>query len=697
MLGQVKFSDKRVLAVLLIAAAILTTPRASMAAGEILYDDDFSSLPIGWNLYAGTSGNWANGIFTFSGSGTPGMTRPSTTPWPCPAGAVVHLLLSANSACTVRIRVGSEGQTHSLPGDGVFREYTLTLATPQSGVNFYRASGTASVSVDRAWVTAAPGLDLYLQGVSQTSGVSLSWSPGSPPYTVSRSGNVIGTTSNTSYLDPDAPWGTTCDYEVTDSATGTGQVSVVTLPAPPIVQVTATTTTSISLAWDSVPTATSYNVYRNGLFQGNQADITFVDGNLAPSTTFTYTVAAVSSVGTGRKSDPVQATTTEQPPPPTAPTNLRLIARGTSSVSVAWDAVAGVGGYKVYLDGGLYTLTPATSATISGLVAGSSHVITVQAYSGIYDGALSTPLSVTTIGFPGAVQDLAAVPAPSSVSLTWSAPATPDPPVRYKVYRDQVLVAEPTTMGHVATGLAPQTSYLFGVSAVTAAGEGPVTEITVTTTMLSLDAPTGLQTSSSPRTINLTWQAVGAATSYKCYLDGQYIGQTAACKYLFTGLVPERAYTVSVSAVNQDGESDEATTVGTTGPGEATLTASAYGAGYIARWSLHSPAVADMPDLYRLYVDDVIEYEGLQSFYGDDDPGWDPETSHEVSLEAVYAGVPFTSTATVTSLAGGNVSGDDTLHLASFSIRSLWPLLAVVTACSVAWISWDRLTDLMGR
>jgi hypothetical protein len=195
------------------------------------------------------------------------------------------------------------------------------------------------------------------------------------------------------------------------------------VPEAPVVEVVEETTDSITIGWEAVETATSYDVFRNGLWKVNQAGLTYEDVGLAPDTLFSYTVAAVNGVGRGPESDSVEASTDAVPPPPAAPTGLYVVSRGVSSFVVGWNGVPGVSGYKVYLDGDFYGLAATTSATISGLAGGTSYSVKVQAYTGIYEGECSSALTVTTVGVPaggggGSVMDWLYTPA-LALSRVW--------------------------------------------------------------------------------------------------------------------------------------------------------------------------------------------------------------------------------------------------------------------------------------
>ncbi|WP_320783905.1 glycoside hydrolase family 18 protein [Streptomyces sp. CRN 30] len=91
---------------------------------------------------------------------------------------------------------------------------------------------------------------------------------------------------------------------------GDGPVVVPSAPAAP--SVSATTSSSVSLAWNTVSGATGYNVYRDGTkvttVTGTSATVT----GLAASTSYSFQVTAVNSAGESAKSAAVTGRTTEQ-------------------------------------------------------------------------------------------------------------------------------------------------------------------------------------------------------------------------------------------------------------------------------------------------------------------------------------------------------------------------------------------------
>ncbi|MBD0676025.1 alpha/beta hydrolase family esterase [Streptomyces sp. CBMA156] len=82
------------------------------------------------------------------------------------------------------------------------------------------------------------------------------------------------------------------------------------LPAPTGLTATATTPGSISLGWQAVSGAASYQVLRDGAEVGSPTGTAFTDTGLAAGTAYGYTVAAVDASGAvGSRSAAVTATT----------------------------------------------------------------------------------------------------------------------------------------------------------------------------------------------------------------------------------------------------------------------------------------------------------------------------------------------------------------------------------------------------
>ena len=181
-----------------------------------------------------------------------------------------------------------------------------------------------------------------------------------------------------------------------------GQPEESTIPeAPTNLVATATGQTTISLTWDAVPNATSYNVYSNGnVVVSGFAQTTYIVKNLTPGIQYCYEVKAVNEAGESEASESACATTESEPVTPTvpaAPTNLVATATGQTTVSLTWTAVPNATSYNVYSNGNLVVsdLT-ATTYTVEGLTAGTEYCYNVTAVNEVGESEASTEACATT-------------------------------------------------------------------------------------------------------------------------------------------------------------------------------------------------------------------------------------------------------------------------------------------------------------
>jgi hypothetical protein len=117
----------------------------------------------------------------------------------------------------------------------------------------------------------------------------------------------------------------------------------------------------------------------------------------------------------------------DTPPPPggpATPTGLAVTGTTSSSISLAWNAVSGATGYRVYEGSSVVASTSGTSTTISGLASCSSHSYAVSAFNSNGESARSGTVSASTSGCPtvpglpvAPYVDMGAWPTPSLVDM----------------------------------------------------------------------------------------------------------------------------------------------------------------------------------------------------------------------------------------------------------------------------------------
>ena len=275
------------------------------------------------------------------------------------------------------------GGTPTLVG-GDISTTTYTDSRPSADTDyFYRlqacnSGGCSELSQEASTLPAPAAPGMINMALTDSGEISLGWDPVSvaTSYKLYRSENSDGPyvqiaqigddLSAPRYEDGDISAGTTYYYQIEACNSGgcserSTEVSVTTAPAVPVLEVGEVGSDQISVTWEAVPGATSYNLYRltvSGgtptLVGGNLATLTYTDNNdISAGTPYFYQLEACNSGGCSERSTEVSATTVpEQPGMPTA------TAQSSTEIVVTWEEVSGATSYRIYrsdMRGGTYT------------------------------------------------------------------------------------------------------------------------------------------------------------------------------------------------------------------------------------------------------------------------------------------------------------------------------------------------------
>ena len=173
-------------------------------------------------------------------------------------------------------------------------------------MDFFRVTlnpGTYSITVQPAEFS---NLDTYLD-VQRANGSSLgaAFPTGTPSATVS----FTLQSSETVYLRVDgAGEGSSTEtgypkYSALGAYSITGLGNQQQPPSAPVGLHTARISgTQVRVSWNANPSATSYQIYRNGILVGTVSGTEFLDTTVEPSTEYSYTVTAANQYGTGPQS-----------------------------------------------------------------------------------------------------------------------------------------------------------------------------------------------------------------------------------------------------------------------------------------------------------------------------------------------------------------------------------------------------------
>jgi fibronectin type 3 domain-containing protein len=167
---------------------------------------------------------------------------------------------------------------------------------------------------------------------------------------------------------------------------------------------------TVLLSWTGSAGATSYNIYRGPVSDGEAiaaigstkgSTTMFTDSGLTNGTTYFYNVAAVNSVGTSPDSNEVSVIPINNGPP-SIPGGVSAAA-GNGQVTVSWSASTGATSYNLFrsnTSGGegttpIFSGIAATSFTNSGLTNGTAYFYRVAAVNSFGASVQSIEVSAT--------------------------------------------------------------------------------------------------------------------------------------------------------------------------------------------------------------------------------------------------------------------------------------------------------------
>jgi len=334
-----------------------------------------------------------------------------------------------NPSGTGNIVVTMAGATSAVVGAYSISGVDQTTPIPTSNTNHdSTTAGSPTISITTQYPNS-----MVLDLPSIYGGVTLGSSTCAQQWDVNIASAITGASSSTVKTSAGL---TTCNWiasgggdlwddaaiEIKSSGTGT----TATVPGSPTgLTATSNSTSQINLSWtapssDGGSVITGYDIERstdNGTtwstVQANTGSTgtTYSDAGLSPSTTYTYRISAINSVGTSTPSNIVSSKTQSIPiTVPQPPTGLTATAASTSQVNLSWTAPSDNGGsaitgYQIERssDSGttwsfVQSNTNSTSAAYSdmGLNPSTSYTYRVSAINSVGTSSPSNTASATT-------------------------------------------------------------------------------------------------------------------------------------------------------------------------------------------------------------------------------------------------------------------------------------------------------------
>ena len=375
-----------------------------------------TATSIGWNGYSATS-------MALRFYYNPGPTLPNSVLRLADirnaSGTAARIELSASNQIFIQNNAGTTVATfaHALQANTWYRiELAISVSSSAATINAAYYLLDSTTPVDPAYATTAGNTGAAsLTQVTVGSAASATWTG------TSYFDDVASQSPSTAFIGP-----------VSVSPTAPGAPTAVSA-VPGDAQATVSWTAPSSNGGAAI---TGYTVTSSpGGFTGNSAGATTsaVVSGLADGTSYTFTVTATNSVGTGSASAASPAVIpVAGPTAPGAPTAVSAVP-GDGQAMVSWtapsDGGSAITGYKVTSSpGGLTATGTASPLTVTGLTDGMAYTFTVTATNSVGTGPASaasspvTPSASATV--PGAPTGVTAVPGNTQATVSWNAPAS---------------------------------------------------------------------------------------------------------------------------------------------------------------------------------------------------------------------------------------------------------------------------------
>ena len=505
----------------------------------------------------------------------------------------VENALSYNVYQSNELIANVEDTTFTVDGLEYNTEYCYTFTAVRNETESDKSEEKCAKTFDLPITTP----ENLIANVLSTSSIILTWDnvENALSYNVYRDGEMIINVTNTNYTDNNLEYNTEYCYTVTavrnETETDKSEEKCVKTFDLPITTPTnlvaeATGTSSISLTWNAVENALSYNIYNGVNKIANVITNSYEVNNLNYYTDYCFTVTAVRNETETENSEPSCATTFDLPI--TTPKNLVANVLSTSSIILTWDNVENALSYNVYRDGEMIINVTNTNYTDKDLEYNTKYCYTVTAVRNDEESDKSEEKCAKTFDLPITTPEnlIANVLSTSSIILTWD---NVENALSYNVYRDGEMIINVTNTNYTDNNLEYNTEYCYTVTAVRGDEESEKSSEACATTMKADDdgsgdgsddgnddgndnptdtivpepevlaIPENLEANAlSASSIILTWDNVENALSYNVYRDGDSIANVTNPTYTDKDLEYNTEYCYTVTAVGDDDvESEE--------------------------------------------------------------------------------------------------------------------------------------------
>lgn len=234
--------------------------------------------------------------------------------------------------------------------------------------------------------------------------------------------------------------------------------------------------------------------------------------------------------------------------PPPAVTGLRGTV-GDSKVTLNWNTVAAsdLSGYRIYLNGALYTTVTTPTGVVTGLTNGTEYEFSVSSFDDSANESPKVSIKLTPTGpappdtTPPAVPlGLTAKAANQQAVLSWTANKEPDL-AGYVLYQDGTKLRQVNGSTYTVSGLTNGQTYTFAVSAIDTSGNESARSAAVT--VIPTDR---ISVVAIPNMDSIILQISGGSGPYEVNWGSGQSATVSDTQFTIPGLTANTSYVITV-------------------------------------------------------------------------------------------------------------------------------------------------------
>ncbi|WP_099192677.1 GLUG motif-containing protein [Tepidibacter mesophilus] len=309
---------------------------------------------------------------------------------------------------------------------------------------------------------------------------------------------------------------------------------------------TESTKTTVKVTWDSIPTATDYDVEVDGVIVDNKSNTTYTEIGLQEGTNHSYRVRPKVGTGVGKWSDIVTQKTCLLDTPENIKTE-----ETKSSVSIIWDSVEKATGYDIEIDGNVVDNGINTTFIHNKLASGTNHSYRIRAKneSDISEWSNLYTQKTCSLDMPANIN---AEAKKSSISIMWN---SVENATGYDMEIDGKVVDNGINTTFIHNKLASGTNHSYRIRAK---NENDISEWSniVTQRTCLLNRPEHIMTEETKSSISIIWDPVENATGYDIEVDGDIVDNGANTTFIHNKLMPGTEHSYRIRAKNKSDMSE---------------------------------------------------------------------------------------------------------------------------------------------